>query len=147
MVPTAHHKECPVYPGGYIPLPETEALLLRPFIPRDGLFVKPLVNMDELEDCYRLEVAMPGVKRENLLILAHDNILTITGLQKNRDACCSRNKALHEFDPCRFERHILLPDDAGTEFVSAEFRVGVLILFISKKPSYLANPSRQIMVY
>lgn len=144
---TIYSRHCTVYPGEHTLLPEMEALLENLRIPREDSAIKPPVNLDEFKDCYKLEVAMPGVKRGDILIYLNNTILSIVVLHKDSEKPNIEKLQLHEFESERLERHILLPDDADTEFISAEFRQGILKLHIPKTNEPLRAASSQIVVY
>ena len=77
-------KEHSVYPGEYVPLPEKEALLtgLRSS-GIDSAVQLPAVNMEEMKDCFKIEVLIPGVRREDILTYVENNILSIIVLSNN----------------------------------------------------------------
>lgn len=138
--------ESRVYPGCYTPLPEMEALATS-IRKRDHITsARPLVNMDETGDCYRIEVALPGAKREDILILVNDEVLSIVMLHEDCTKYEGRQQ-LHEFEEKCLERHILLPADADAGFMSAEFRGGILGLHIPKSSDPSPAISQQVVVY
>ncbi len=139
-------KENSIYPGGYTPLPEVEALLEELKKPDKDITTKPLVNMNESKDCFRLEVVVPGVKRENIFINLHENILSIAVLHK-KEELKNEKLQIHEFDTLCFERHILIPDKADIEFVSAQYKEGILSLYIPKTQQPSTLSVKQIITY
>jgi HSP20 family protein len=136
-----------VYPGEYIPAMEMESLLRNFKIPVNETAVTPPVNMNELASSFTIEVAVPGVRREDFFIYVHDNILSILVLHKNCEAFAKGQLQIHEYDTEYFERHIVLPDNAATEFVSAEYRQGILTLHIPKNGETVKTDNNQIVVY
>jgi len=132
-----YQKERLVYPGEYIPLPEIEALWLDLVERGNDLASKPLINMDEYEDCFKIEVALPGVRREDIFINMQESLLTILVFHRNSEEL-KKKFQIHEFDKDYLERHLLLPDNTETEFVSAEYKQGMLMLYIPKtlEPSH-----------
>lgn len=140
-----YEKKYPVYPGEYILMPEIEALLGDFKIIRKDAF-RPLVNMDELADSFKIEMAIPGVKNEDILIQVHDHILSVTVLHKDRREMMKELK-MHEFETECFERHIVLPDNADSEFASAEYRQGILKLYLPKTKEHSKFSTNQIVVY
>ena len=139
-------KEYSVYPGEYIPLPEVEALEEELKIHGKDSAAKPLINMDEFKDCFKIEVVVPGVRREDIFIHVHDNVLSIVVLHKD---CEELKKKLqrHEFESDFLLRNILLPDNADAEFISAGYRQGILSLHIPKTHKPSKNNTNQIVVY
>lgn len=140
-------KESIVYPGEYIPMPEVEKLLHGIISTHKGYTSKPLVNINEMIDSIKIDVAMPGIAREDLFVYAQCNTITILVLGKGRKKR-ENWEDVHEFDTECLERHIFLPDQADTDFMSAEFKQGILHLHMPKsreeEPSFTG---RQVIVY
>jgi HSP20 family protein len=139
-----------VYPGEYTPLPEMETLQEELKIKRCGTVLEPLINCRETKTAFELKVAIPGAKRENLLIAANENALSIALLHKDPDEADQSSFQLHEFNYECFERHILLPPGADIEFACADYNDGILHIYIPKtevpaKP--VKNELRRIVVY
>jgi HSP20 family molecular chaperone IbpA len=139
-------KECLVYPGVYVPLPEIEALAKEIKTNGKDSIVKPLVNMDEQKDCYKIEVALPGILREDIFINVYGNDLTVIVFHKNSNEL-KEKLPNHEFDTDFLVRHLLLPEMADTEFICATYQSGILSLFIPKNPVPHPNRLNQIVVY
>jgi HSP20 family protein len=121
-----------IYPGEYVPL-ESEENLRKKFkcLPEEDIILPP-VNVKELDDLYKVEVSIPGVKKENFLIIAEGNILSISVL--NKEGCLNKGESfqLHEFDYDCFERHIVLPCNTDSEFTKAEYKAGILRFYVPK---------------
>jgi HSP20 family protein len=141
-----HNKDCPVYPGSFAASPEEEKMLQDLFEAGKTTEQIPLVNLDEFTDCYRIEAALPGIRREDIYVQVKDNIISIAVLHKDREEM-KKKLQIHEFDCKCLERHIPLPENADTEFVSAEFRQGILSLHIPKSQKQTIVQTHQIVVY
>jgi HSP20 family protein len=140
------YSECLVYPGEYVPRDEIQDRIALMRSRRRKLEAELQVNMKEYPHTFCMEIALPGVERDEILLFVHDDMLTIDVLhqeQKNQEAISQ----LHEFDMDGRERNIVLPENADMEFVSAEFRKGVLTLMIPKAIFPPQRHSRQIIVY
>jgi HSP20 family protein len=135
-----------VYPGRYTPQPGSEALLNELRNTGSETAAKAPVNIDEYEGGYRILVQAPGVNREDICVQVRDNTLYIAVLHHD---CAGEGKreALHEFDGDCFQRKISLPADADAEFVSAEYKRGILSLYIPKSPGASGTSNSQIVVY
>lgn len=142
----SYSKECLVYPGEYIPLPGIEVLVGQLCKTGEESAVKPLINMDELKDCFKIEVALPGIRREDIFIHMDDNILSIIVLHKNSEVLKEKLQ-IHEFDTDFLERHLVLPNNADAEFVCAEYRLGMLNIYIPKNDKIPKNITGPIVVY
>lgn len=140
-------KEYTVYPGEYNPPREVKSLVEELQTRGRRFAPQPLVNMDEFKECFRIEVVVPGVKREDIFVFLHDNILSIVVPDKHREEFRIKKMQIHEFDTKSFERHILLPDNADTEFISAEYKQGILSLYIPKSNKPSSPDTKQIIVY
>ena len=73
---------CSIYPGEFVPLMNENEVKAQFSLPREMENVQPPANLKETKDTYKIEFALPGLKREELLVLADDNILTIYGIHK-----------------------------------------------------------------
>jgi HSP20 family protein len=140
-------KECFIYPGEYIPLFNTEEVWKELGHPQEGNMLLPPVNVTEFPDSFKIEAAIPGMKREDFLIDADNNVLSISVLHKEGRGGKKENFQLHEFNFNCFNRHVILPENADTEFVKAEYKNGMLTIYVPKiiKPSF--NRHTRIVVY
>ena len=134
------------YPGEYTPMPRAKNLLTHLNKHKGDLYKKPLVNIEEFDDCYKMDMNVPGATREDIFIKVYKNILTVFILQmpgKGRD-----KKDQHRpFDKRSIVRHIPLPANADTSFASAEYGRGILCIHISKSKGYVTSYSKNIAVY
>jgi len=146
---TGATNECPVYPGEYVLLPEIKSRLDRFKSGGKDTSVQLPVNMNEFPDCYRIEVAIPGAVREEILMDITDNVLSIVVFRKEivGETVGKEVLQLHEFNDEPVERQILLPDDANAEFISAGFVNGILRLDIPKDYTQTRTNSNQVVVY
>ncbi len=140
-------KECLVYPGEYIPPAKIETLLQQFKSEGGNYFAKLSVNMKEYDSYYLIEVAIPGVKREDIIIHTEDNILSLVAFHKDEDECLERRMQRREFDAEYLERHLLLPGNADNEFIAAVYTDGILKLHIPKKEKPSKAVSTPIIVY
>lgn len=135
-----------VYEWGYVPIAEMENLARKIKKGEIDSTIKPLVNMQELEECINIEMELPGIKREDIFIYVNENNLIIIIFHKNNDEL--KNKLqIQEFDADFLSEHLLLPETADTEFVCAEYSEGVLHLNIPKNPAAPKAVFNQIGVY
>ena len=142
-----HTKEHCVYPGEFNPLPETASLLNE--LERYGK-IAPAglpVNMDEFVDCFRIEMVIPGVQREEIFISVKENVLSVTILHKTCEDTQNKKLKIHEFDSGSFERHIYLPGNIDAEFIIANYSQGILKVFVPKTKDSCKNSSSHIAVY
>lgn len=136
-----------IYPGEYVPfLNETEVKDEINHTDKKDI-IHPAVNITEQSDSYKIEVAIPGVKREELLIYTKENILSICAINNEKVNSARRNLQVQEFSYKWFDRHILIPEDADTTFINAEYKSGILRLHIPKASRPINNLHTRIIVY
>jgi HSP20 family protein len=142
-----YDKSVNIYPGDYIPSSELDNLLHKTRIKLNTDYLgKPPVNLDEYDSDYRIEVIVPGVKREDIFVYVKNNILTIILLHKNSEEL-KKTLQIHEFETECLERNIELPKNADPEFLSAEYQQGILILHVPKAKETIKSISKRIVVY
>ncbi len=139
--------DCSIYPGEYVPfLNEKEVKeQINRTDKRD--IIHPAVNITEQTGSYKIEVVIPGVERDELLIYANGNILSICAVNNEKINSTLRNLQVQEFSYKWFDRHMLLPEDADSTFISAEYRLGILVIHIPKSGRPVKNPHTRIIVY
>lgn len=141
------NRDCLVYPGCFVPLLKEEDLQLELKRSHNSETVLPPVNVTELADSFKVEISIPGVKREDFLILADENILSVCGVHKDFGLHEGEKFQVHEFNYECFDRHVILPENVDSEFVSAEYRAGILRLFVPKTKHPVKNMHTRIFVY
>ena len=98
----------------------------------------PAVNIIENEDEFRIEVAAPGMTKEDFHVDVNpDNELVISMEKKNEEKEEGPKKKgtylRREFSYSRFQQSLLLPDNVETEKISAKVEHGVMTIDIPKK--------------
>lgn len=98
----------------------------------------PAVNIIENEDEFRIEVAAPGMTKEDFHVDVNpDNELVISMEKKNEEKEEDPKKKgtylRREFSYSRFQQSLLLPDNIETEKISAKVEHGVMTIDIPKK--------------
>lgn len=109
----------------------------------------PAVNVIDEEKDYKVEVAAPGMTKEDFLIkLDNDNNLIIALEKKtqNEDHEKKGHKYLRrEFSYSKFQQAFTLPDDVEKDKITAKMNDGVLTIDIQKKePTPVVDTSRMI---
>lgn len=95
----------------------------------------PAVNVIENETEYKVEVAAPGMTKEDFCVhLADENQLVISMEKKNETKSSDNSKYLHrEFSYSKFQQTLVLPDDVEKEHINASVNDGVLTIDLPKK--------------
>jgi len=102
------------------------------------------MNVVERPDKYLLQVALPGVRVEDVSITSEQHTLTIQANRKNTLPTDAQSEQagylLAEFGPGEFVRSVTLPKEFDAEGIQAEFLDGILTLTIPV--SQRAQPKR-----
>ncbi len=93
----------------------------------------PAINVLDTENAYLLEVAAPGMTKEDFNVhLDEDGDLVITMDHKESQKKEQNHYLRREFSYSKFQQTMLLPDDAKREDISAKVENGVLTVNIPK---------------
>lgn len=118
----------------------------------------PAINVLEDDKAYHVEVAAPGMTKDDFSIHVNDQdelvILVEKKEEKNDKDCncdkkeekkCNCKYLRHEFSYSRFEQSLLLPDNVNKDEISAKVNDGILRIELPKlDPTVKKNPSRII---
>ena len=112
----------------------------------------PAINVIENEKDYKVEVAAPGMTKEDFNIhLGEDNELVITMEKKNepKEEDKENKKYLRrEFSYSKFQQAFVLPEDVEKDKISANFTDGVLTIELPKRtPEEKAKINRVIEIH
>lgn len=136
-----------IYPGHYVPGCCEDDLrneFKKARIMSNG---HPPVNISHHEGCIHVEMAIPGMRREDFLVHADGNILSIFVLHREPVYIEEKDFSLHEFNYTCIDRQVVLPDDADLSFISAEYREGILCIVIPKSGKPVQQQHAEIVVY
>ncbi|WP_231424503.1 Hsp20/alpha crystallin family protein [Pedobacter sp. Leaf250] len=93
----------------------------------------PNVNIYENETSYIIELAAPGLKKEDFQINLKKDTLSVWAEVKNDETQVAKDFTRKEFDYSSFARSFNLPDSADGDQITAEYKDGILNIKISKK--------------
>jgi len=109
----------------------------------------PAINVKETEKEYVVELAAPGMKKEDFNVhINNDGDLTIKMESKSekKDEDKKAHYLRREFAYSKFEQTLLLPDDVDKEKISATVNDGVLTVELPKQEKDVQKVYRQIDV-
>ena len=108
----------------------------------------PAINVVESDKDYKVEVAAPGMKKEDFNIhLGENNELVITMEQKNENKEEHKKYLRREFAYSKFQQSFILPDDVEKEKISASVNDGILTIDLPKHtPEEKAKVNRVIEI-
>jgi HSP20 family protein len=92
----------------------------------------PLVDITEDDKEYLVKAEIPEMKKEDIKLNVHDDVLTITGERKYEKE--EKGKKYHRVERSygSFVRSFTLPEDADGSKVNAEYKDGVLKVHLPK---------------
>ncbi len=107
----------------------------------------PSVNIQELPDSIIVEVAAPGMKKEDFKIELHNGVLSIESevqnVENKKDAAYTRR----EFNYRSFRRSFDLNDKIiDQDNINAKYKDCVLKLHLAKKEEAKVKPARVIQI-
>jgi HSP20 family protein len=107
----------------------------------------PAVNISESPDSFAIEVAAPGMRKNDFSIEFHDNHLRI-GYKKENNTTEGNDKNVlrREYSFESFERLFSLPETVNGENISATYENGILKIAVPKKEEAKKKPARNIEV-
>jgi HSP20 family protein len=136
-----HYTAASIYPGIYLPVftKEQETLNVKGS--------KPPINIIEFSDHYQVEMSAPGFQKEDFFIKTLGYSLFVVGYKKCPNTINEERYHDHSFH-CRYiTRKIDLPGDADTEFGTAEYKNGVLYIYLYRASCPVKNNQNLIIVY
>jgi HSP20 family protein len=103
----------------------------------------PVMDMVETATEYVVRLEVPGFHKENLDINLTGELLTITGKREIAPEIEGEGYLVRERAIGRFVRSIHLPAPVAEKKVTAEYRDGMLVLYLPKE---IAAPATKILI-
>ncbi len=102
---------------------------------RDGSIQKsPAVNIVESDSGYRIEVAAPGLNKEDFEIKVENELLSISAKKETKEETKEETFTRREFSYVEFKRNFNLPKTVDANAIKASYENGVLSIALEKKP-------------
>ena len=105
----------------------------------------PAANISESAEEYHIELAAPGLKKDQFKLRVDDQVLSIAVEQQQENSENNRRYNKREFSYTSFVRSFTLPESADDARISAEYSDGVLKIDVPKKEE-AKSVSRQIEI-
>ena len=105
----------------------------------------PAVNISETEANYHIELAAPGLKKEDFKLNLDRNVLNISVEQVKDQQDARKNYSKREYSYSSFVRSFTLPESADDSAINASYTDGILRIDIAKREEAKAV-SRQIEI-
>jgi HSP20 family protein len=107
----------------------------------------PAVNIFENNEKFEIEVAAPGLEKEDFKIDLKNDHLVVYSEKKDKKEEKEKGKVVRsEFRYSSFQRSFALPKEIDVANIKASHKNGVLTVELPKKTEYKENWSRQIEI-
>jgi HSP20 family protein len=109
----------------------------------------PAVNIRETEDAFEIEMAAPGMKRDDFKIELDNQLLTISSERQNTEEEKDKqgNFTRREFSYQSFQRSFTLPENKiKGDNIQAKYNDGILLITVPKAENAKKKPLRKIAI-
>lgn len=106
----------------------------------------PSVNVLETKEGFRIEVAAPGLKKNDFKVNLDHNQLTISAEAKNEAEKTEEKYTRREFKYTSFQRVFSIPNTIDGEKIEAGYEDGILKINLPKREEAKVKPSRAIEI-
>ena len=86
----------------------------------------PAANISETSDHFHVELAAPGLKKEDFKLNLDKNMLSISVEQRSENNDDQKNYSKREYSYSSFVRSFTLPETADDNSIEAEYTDGIL---------------------
>jgi HSP20 family protein len=121
--------------------------LLPNFVEEGAWKSTPAVNIFENNEKFEIEVAAPGLEKDDFKIDLKNDHLIVYSEKKDKKEEKEKGKVVRsEFRYSSFHRSFALPHEVEASSIKANHKNGVLTIELPKKAEYKENWSRQIEI-
>jgi HSP20 family protein len=107
----------------------------------------PSVNVSETEKSWHIEVAAPGMNKENFRISLEKDMLTISAEVKTEEKKEEKNYCRREFTYGSFSRSFRVRENSvDADNIGARYENGILQIDLPKKSAEAAKNTREIRI-
>lgn len=106
----------------------------------------PAVNIKETDDAFEIEVAAPGLIKDDLKINLDNEILTISADHKTDKENKTDQYMRKEFSYRTFKRSFSVPETVNTDGIKANYDNGVLIVALPKVEKNKTSKNKTIKI-
>ncbi|MBP3511796.1 MAG: Hsp20/alpha crystallin family protein [Prevotella sp.] len=109
----------------------------------------PAINVMESDKGYTVELAAPGMRKEDFCVHINDDgnlIVKMENKQETKEENKNMRYLRREFSYSKFEQTLILPDDVDKEKIAARVDNGVLTVELPKVVETKVKVARQIEI-
>ncbi|HMO40545.1 MAG TPA: Hsp20/alpha crystallin family protein [Saprospiraceae bacterium] len=112
----------------------------------DFLNTTPSVNILETDADYKIEVAAPGLEKNDFAVSIDNGFLRISANREHSDETQNGSYKRREFSYTAFSRSFQLPEHVDADRITAEYTQGVLKLALPKLATAQLETARTIEI-
>ena len=106
----------------------------------------PAVNVIEDNDEFRIDVASPGLAKNDFKIDVNDDLITISADKEIENESSDDRYMRREFNYSSFKRSFQLPDSVNQDKISANHADGILSVHLPKKEEEVSKGPRTVAI-
>lgn len=106
----------------------------------------PAVNIIEKETEYKIELAVPGMRKDHFEIEMEEGILSISANQEEEKTSKKEKFTRREFSYNSFRRSFTIPESVDPAKIDANYTEGVLFISLPKRKEALPQPKKLINI-
>ncbi len=109
----------------------------------------PAINVKETDEAYVVEVAAPGLRKEDFFVNINDEGNLVVKMERNEQEKQEDEKAHYlrrEFSYTKYEQTLILPDDVDKEKIAAKVNDGILTVSLPKLEASRVKVARSIEI-
>ena len=106
----------------------------------------PAVNIAEGNNEYRIEVAAPGLGKDDFSINVENDVLTVSANKEEKHEDDNEKYTRKEFNYASFCRSFVLPKTVNSDEIFATHKEGILSIHVPKKAEAKVKPAREIAI-
>jgi HSP20 family protein len=106
----------------------------------------PAVNIKELDFQFEIELAVPGMKKDDFEIEVEDGVVSISSTQEEEQVNEKGKFTRREFSYSSFRRSFTLPDSVDPTKIDATYKEGVLLVLLPKHKEAQPQPKKLIKI-
>lgn len=102
----------------------------------------PSVNSIENDNSFEIDLAVPGMKKDDFTIQLNDKVLVISS--ENTNSVENNSMSLNEFNYSSFQRSFIVPETVELDKIKANYKNGILKVKLPKKKDSITKSNRVI---
>lgn len=109
----------------------------------------PAINIIENENAYEVELAAPGLTKDDFKVEVNDNdhlVISVENKKENSEKDKKGRYLRREFSYSQFQQTMILPDNINKDAIEASQKDGILTVIIPKNPAPAAKTPKQIEI-